>query len=101
MEDNGGSVESWFKNMVAHSEGSVQQEGEEVVTQDQIILLLDLKASKDRGAASLSCGQLAMLAQGLERLKMIEKHRSFDGYFITKKGEKYLEKRKEKVKVKK
>jgi hypothetical protein len=66
------------------------------MTQDQIILLLDLKASKERGAASMSCGQRASIAQGLVGLKMIEPY-GF-GYRITAAGVKYLEKNRRKMK---
>lgn len=70
----------------------------EVMTQDQIILMLDLKASLDRGASSMGAGQRVSIVDGLVRLKMIERHGAFGGYRITPTGIKYLEKRKEKVK---
>ena len=68
------------------------------MTQDQIILLLDFKASLDRGAASMSCGQRGASLKGLLGQKYIEPYGSFGGYRITSSGIKFLEKRKEKVK---
>lgn len=66
------------------------------MNQDQIILLLDLKASKERGAASMSCGQRESTAQGMVGLKLIEKYGY--GYRITATGEKWLEKNRRKAK---
>lgn len=66
------------------------------MTQDQIILLLDLKASMDRGAASMSCDQRIRTAEGMVALRMIEKYGY--GYRITENGIKYLARRKDKVK---
>ncbi len=60
------------------------------MTQDQIILLLDLKASKDRGSASMSCGQRMPIVEGMVKLKMIEAY-GF-GYRITETGLKWVEK---------
>lgn len=62
------------------------------MTQDQIILLLDLRESKERGAASMGLGQRVGIAEGVVKLKMIEKSGSFGGYRITVTGEKWLEK---------
>lgn len=68
------------------------------MTQDQIILLLNLKDSKDRGAASMGLGQRVGVAEGMVKLKMIEKHGTFGGYRITSVGEKWLEKNRRRVK---
>lgn len=59
------------------------------MTQDQIILLLDFKASLERGAASMSCDQRIAVAQPLVKLKMLEEYGY--GYRITKAGLKWIE----------
>jgi len=64
------------------------------MTQDQIILLLDLKASKERGAASMSCNQRLLVAGELVTLGLIE-HYSV-GFRISGAGLKTLEKIREK-----
>jgi hypothetical protein len=58
------------------------------MNQDQIILLLDLKASKDRGAASMSCDQRRTIVDGMVKLQMVERYGY--GYRITSSGEKWL-----------
>lgn len=56
------------------------------MTQDQIMLLLDLKASKDRGAASLGCGQRLHLVTDMVKMKWIEQYGAFGGYRIRDEG---------------
>jgi hypothetical protein len=71
------------------------------MTQDQIILLLMLKESKQRGAASMSCDRRLATAFELEKLGFVEWHGGMFGsnfYHITNAGMKALEKTKEKRK---
>ena len=42
------------------------------MTQDQIILLLDLKASQERGAASMSCNQRITIASELNQRGLVD-----------------------------
>lgn len=49
------------------------RKGGKQVTQDQIILLLDLKASQERGAASMSCGQRLTIASELHQRGLIDR----------------------------
>jgi len=63
------------------------------VNQNQTDLLLALKASKDRGSASMSCGQRRHIAYELVEMKMIELHSVIAGsyfYRINEKGLKAL-----------
>jgi len=61
------------------------------MTNDQIKLMLDLKASKERGAASMSCGTRTKIARGLVKLKLVESTSFMSGtisgfYYIIDKG---------------
>ena len=65
------------------------------MTNDQIKLLLDLKASKERGAASMSCGTRTKIAHELVKLKLVDSTSFMSGtisgfYYITDKGLKIL-----------
>jgi len=59
------------------------------MTRDQINLLLDLKASKERGGTSMSCGNRNHIATELLKLGMIESNGFMAGsifYHINEKG---------------
>jgi len=63
------------------------------MTQDQINLLLDLKASKERGSASMSCGRRDAIARDLVKQQLVESHGVIAGsffYMINEKGLKAL-----------
>lgn len=65
------------------------------MTKDQVNLLFDLKASKERGAASMSCGTRTKIARELVGLKLVESTSFMSGtisgfYYITDKGIKAL-----------
>lgn len=63
------------------------------MTKDQVNLLFDLKASKERGSASMSCNQRDAVAGELVKLKLAESNGDIFGlsfYRITEKGLKTL-----------
>jgi len=64
------------------------------ISQDKIILLLDLKASKERGAASMSCNQRLLVAGEPVTLGLIEHYGV--GFRISGAGLKALQKTREK-----
>jgi hypothetical protein len=73
------------------------------MTQDQIILLLNLKDAKERGAASQSCDRYQTTARELEELGFATWHGIIWGstfYRITDAGLKALEKTRDKTRGK-
>lgn len=63
------------------------------MTKNQINLLLDLKASKERGSASMSCNQHMTTVHELEKLKLVESNGDIFGmsfYRINERGLKAL-----------